>query len=230
MWRGSCPPRHSCLTDVGICDGTFDSSIRLYSRLPDPIGVTFGQFGGLYLPTLLKRLKKLSTEVAHANPWWEYLHDRYVRPDDTEGEYFYVHTHGSVVVIPELENGKLFMTRQFRYLNQRESLEFIGGGVKPHASSLESAREELLEEGGFTSEELTWLGRFNPFNGATDEICEVYVARKLTKVGAKPEASEEFEEHELTIEEIDQLILDGELWDGMSIAAFMLYKLKVLAR
>jgi ADP-ribose pyrophosphatase len=177
---------------------------------------------------LLKRLKKLSTEIAHANPWWEYRRDRYVRPDDQEGEYFYVHTHGSVVVIPELENGKLFMTRQFRYLNQRESLEFIGGGVKPGAGSLESAKEELLEEGGLTAGELTLIGRFNPFNGATDETCEVYVARELSKVGAKPEGSEEFEENELSVEEIERLIKSGELWDGMSIAAFMLYRLNLL--
>jgi ADP-ribose pyrophosphatase len=177
---------------------------------------------------LLKRLKKLSTEVAHANPWWEYRHDRYVRPDDKEGEYYYVHTRGSVVVIPELEDGKLFMTEQFRYLNQRESLEFIGGGVKPEVSSLESAMDELLEEGGFEADEMTLIGKFNPFNGATDEICEVYVARKLKKVGSRPEASEEFEEQELSVTEIESLIKKGELWDGMSIAAFMLYKLKVL--
>jgi ADP-ribose pyrophosphatase len=151
-----------------------------------------------------------------------------MRPDEKEGEYYYVHTRGSVVVIPELENGKLFMTRQFRYLNQRESLEFIGGGVKPQASSLESAREELLEEGGFETEKMILIGRFNPFNGATDEICEVYVARKLKKVGARPEASEEFEEHELSVNEIESLIKGGELWDGMSIAAFLLYKLNVL--
>ena len=177
---------------------------------------------------MLKRLKKLSTEIAHANPWWEYRHDRYVRPDAKEGEYYYVHTHGSVVVIPELADGRLFMTRQFRYLNQRESLEFVGGGVKPHASSLESAREELLEEGGFDAKEMVLLGRFNPFNGATDEICEVYVARELEKRGARPEGSEEFEDHELSVSEVESLIVKGELWDGMSIAAFMLYKLKVL--
>lgn len=179
---------------------------------------------------MLKHLKKLSTEVAHANPWWEYRNDRYMRPDEREGEYYYVHTHGSVVVIPELENGKLFMTRQFRYLNQRESMEFIGGGVKPGASSLESAREELLEEGGFEAEEMELLGGFNPFNGATDEICEVYVACKLKKLGARPEGSEEFEEHERSVTEIESLIASGELWDGMSIAAFMIYKLKVLER
>jgi 8-oxo-dGTP pyrophosphatase MutT (NUDIX family) len=177
---------------------------------------------------LLKRLKQLSTSIAHANPWWEYRHDRYVRPDETEGEYYYVHTHGSVVVIPVLEDGRLFMTRQYRYLNQRESLEFIGGGVKQGVTSLESAREELLEEGGFEARELVPIGRFNPFNGATDEICEIFVARGLKKVGARPEASEEFEECEFTLEEIEQLIRTGELWDGMSIAALMLYKLNLV--
>ena len=177
---------------------------------------------------MLKKLKQLGSEVVHQNPWWQYKRDRYLRPDDTEGEYYYVHTPGSVVVIPELEGGKLFLTRQFRYLNQLESLEFIGGGVKPDLGFAGSAREELLEEGGFEAEEMVLLGRMNPFNGATDEICEVYVARELKKVGARPEASEEFVEHELSIEEIEWLIRTGELWDGMSIAAFMLYKLNVL--
>lgn len=176
---------------------------------------------------MLKRLRKLSTEIAHANPWWQYRHDRYLRPDDKEGDYYYVHTPGSVVVIPVLESGKLFLTKQFRYLNQRESLEFIGGGAKPGVTSLESAQEELREEGGFEAKRLDLIGRFNPFNGATDEICDVYVATELTKVGATPEASEEFEEHELSIAEIEELIKSGELWDGMTIAALGLYKLNV---
>lgn len=177
---------------------------------------------------MLKKLKQLGSEVVHQNPWWQYKRDSYLRPDDSEGEYYYVHTPGSVVVIPELGSGKLFMTRQYRYLNQRESLEFIGGGVKPEHGFLESAREELLEEGGFEAEELILLGRMNPFNGATDEICEVYVARGLKKVGARPEASEEFEEHQFSVDQIETLMRSGELWDGMSIAAFMLYKLNVL--
>lgn len=176
---------------------------------------------------MLKKLPRLTTEVKHANPWWEYRHDRYLRPDDSEGEYFYVHTHGSVIVIPVLESGSLFLTRQFRYLNQRESLEFIGGGVKEGYEPEAAAREELLEEGGFTCQELLPIGSFNPFNGASDEICQVYVAKGLKKVGAKPEASEEFEEVELTEHEVEASMRSGELWDGMSIAAFMLYKLKL---
>ena len=39
---------------------------------------------------------------------------------------------------------------------------------------------------------------------------------------------QEFEEHELRVAEIESLIKNGELWDGMSIAAFTLYRLKVL--
>lgn len=169
----------------------------------------------------------MTTEVAHANPWWEYRHDRYLRPDDTEGDYYYVHTPGSAVVIPVLPDGKLFMTRQYRYLNRRVSLEFIGGGVKNGNTAEQTAVEELLEEGGFESEELVRIGEFNPMNGATDEIAEVFVAKGLKKVGARPEASEQFEEVAFTRAEIESLIRSGELWDGMSIAAFALYTLHV---
>jgi ADP-ribose pyrophosphatase len=173
---------------------------------------------------MLKRLRRLSTELLHKNPWWEYRRDDYLHPDDSRGEFYYVHTLGSVFVIPVLDDGRLILLRQFRYLNQIESLEFVGGGMKPNRDAEAMAREELREEAGYEAGSLTPIGWFNPMNGASDEQCYVFIARQLTASGPQPESSEEFEAARVTSAELDGLIKRGEIWDGMTLAAYALYK------
>jgi ADP-ribose pyrophosphatase len=173
---------------------------------------------------MLKRLGQLSTEILHKNPWWEYRRDEYLHPDDSKGEFYYAHTLGAAFVIPEFEDGRLLMLRQFRYLNQRESLEFVGGGMKESRSAEEAAKAELLEEAGFQAKELIPIGWFNPMNGATDEECYVFIARGLTAASAHPEVSEEFEPVMVTPAELDTLIAKGKIWDGMTLAAYALYR------
>src|SRR5665213_689370 len=173
---------------------------------------------------MLQRLRRLSTQILHKNPWWEYRRDEYLHPDGSPGEFYYAHTLGAVFVIPELEDGRILMLRQFRYLNQRESLEFVGGGMKEGLTHEQAAREELMEEAGFLAAELIPLGWFNPMNGASDEECYVFRARGLVASEARPEVSEEFEPVMVTLVELDRLIANGEIWDGMTLAAYALYK------
>ncbi len=176
---------------------------------------------------MLKHLRRLTSEILHKNPWWEYRRDEYLHPDDSQGEFFYVHSLGAVFVIPEMGDGQLLMLRQFRYLNQRESVEFVGGGMKAGLTYEEAAREELLEEAGYEAHELIPIGWFNPMNGASDEECHVFIARALTKSTAHPEISEEFEPVTVTFDELAGLIEMGEVWDGMTLAAFALYHSRI---
>ena len=173
---------------------------------------------------MLKQLRRISTRELFVNPWWKYLHDRYVRPDDSEGDYFYIQTPGSVAVIPVFEDGKLLLLNQFRYLNQRECLEFPGGGMRTGSTPDGTARQELKEEAGIVAGKLTPIGSFNPMNGATDELCYVFLAQDLEFGIANPEVSEEFEQQIVSLEELERLIANGTIWDGMTLAAFALYK------
>jgi ADP-ribose pyrophosphatase len=173
---------------------------------------------------MLKRLRRLSTEILHKNPWWEYRRDEYLHPDGSPGEFFYAHTRGAAFIIPLFEDGRILMLNQFRYLNQRESLEFVGGGVKEGQTAEQSAREELEEEAGFLADELIPIGWFNPMNGASDEECYVWIARGLTAAKARPEVSEEFEPVWVTPAELERRIAVGEIWDGMTLAAYALFK------
>ena len=173
---------------------------------------------------MLHPWKTLSTRIKFKNPWWTYKMDRFSLPTGKEGKYHYVHTNGSSCVVPILPDGRIMMVKQYRYLARRDSIEFPCGAVKDESTHDETASHELTEETGYAAGELTRAGIFNPYNGVTDELCQVYIARKLTHVGAKPDETEEFEFVPMTPEEVETQILDGTIWDGMTIAAWMLVR------
>lgn len=177
----------------------------------------------------ISRWKKLSEKIASANPWWEYRIDTFRLPTGTEGEYHYVYTRGASMVIPLLSDGRIVLVNQYRYLCDRESLEFPCGGVKENSDYLKTAAQELAEEAGFTANDWKLLGAFNPYNGVTNEICNVYLARHLHPIESKPDATEEFERVILTPQEIDERIEAGVIWDGMTLAGWTLGRKKILS-
>jgi ADP-ribose pyrophosphatase len=163
------------------------------------------------------------------NPWWTYRRDRFELCPGKEGEYHYVHTLGSAMVVPVVDDGTLLLVNQFRYLMDRESLEFPCGGIKAGATAEETATAELGEETGYMASELELVGRFNPFNGVTDELCHVFLGRGLRAAsGAKPDETEEFEVLMLTAEQLDARIRSGDIWDGMTMAAWQIVRSSAL--
>ncbi|MES2765311.1 MAG: NUDIX hydrolase [Bacteroidota bacterium] len=172
---------------------------------------------------MLKILRQISSEVKFSNPFWNYRFDKYSLPNGNEGEYHYVETRGSVMVVPKLKDGSFILLRQYRYLNQRLSIEFPGGGILRGKSAEESAEIELQEESGFKAGKITQIGQFNPCNGITSEMCSVFFADELEKEKIGHDTSEEFEPVIMTTDEINRAIQSGDLWDGMTMAAWSLY-------
>jgi ADP-ribose pyrophosphatase len=172
----------------------------------------------------LKSWKKISESTEHKNSWWTYKKDIIELPGGKPGEYHYVHTNGSSMIVPMLGNGKIVLVNQYRYLNRRESIEFPCGGVKEGRSYRETALDELEEETGYKSSSCTEAGEFNPYNGVTDEVCRIFMAKDLIKTESRPDETEEFEVIFLSPDQIDQYIEKGDIWDGMTIAAWTIVK------
>lgn len=170
----------------------------------------------------VKPWKKLSESVVFRNPYWTYKRDAFELPSGKFGSYHYVHTNGSSMIVPVAGDGTVLLVNQYRYLLDRESAEFPCGSVKDGSSHEETARRELAEETGYEAGILIPAGEFNPYNGVTDEMCRVYVARNLSFVGGTPDETEEFELLRLTPDEVDARIRSGAIWDGMTVAAWFL--------
>ena len=63
-----------------------------------------------------RAFQRLRQKVLVDNPWHRYCRDRYVHPDGTEGDYFYVDMPGSCATIPVFEDGTMALVRGHRYL------------------------------------------------------------------------------------------------------------------
>ena len=176
---------------------------------------------------MLKHWKHLSSKIIVENPWWTYSLDEFNIPDGAKGEYHFVHTNGSSMIVPITNEGKIILVNQYRYLCDKESIELPCGGVKGGKSHEGMAHVELEEETGFRSLNLQFAAEFNPCNGVTDEICKIFIARELVKTKAKPDVTEEFEILLMTPEEIETLIRSNVIWDGMTIAAWALVRHKI---
>ncbi len=183
---------------------------------------------GVKLQCFMKPYKVIRQSIAFKNPWWHYCHDQIELPSGKPGEYHYVRTPGSVMIIPVDADGRLILVRQYRYLGDRDSIEFPSGGVKEGATYDQTAHNELREETGFSAGSLDAIGSHNPCNGLVHEICRVYIARDLHFVGSEPDETESFEIVTLTIEELEAFIQDGTIWDGMTLAAWAIARPRII--
>ena len=171
----------------------------------------------------MEKYETISSELIFSNPYWNYRKDIYVLPDSNKGEYFFVDSRGASIIIPLLDNNTFVMVRQYRYLNKKFSIEFPGGGVSKDKNIFKNAVDELKEEAGYLAGRIELLGGFNPYNGVTNEMCSVFLARDLQKTDCNPDASEEFELVFLKEKEIFNKIEKNEIWDGMTLASWSLF-------
>jgi ADP-ribose pyrophosphatase len=169
----------------------------------------------------MKKWKKLSEEILHKNPWCEYKHDRYRLPSGKEGDYYYMQTPGAVCLVPVLDDGRVVMVKQWRYLFDRESVEFPAGGVKENQSFDEAARAELAEETGYSGN-FHLVGSFVPTNGQVVETMKVFIINNLKEAESRPDETEDLEIIIKNPEEIDKMIEENEIWCGETIAAWTL--------
>ena len=170
----------------------------------------------------LNHWKKLNSKIVAKNNYWSYCLDEFEIENGHKGEYHYVHTSGSTMVIPVTDKNKFLLVNQFRYLNNKESIEFPCGLIEQGLSAEENALKELREETGFSAKVLKKVAEFAPYTGAGDEICSVYIAQQLYENPLTGDATEEFELIEKSFDEIEALIDNNIIWDGLTLSAWIL--------
>lgn len=170
----------------------------------------------------LKRWKKIGEKTLFRNGHWNYNLDEFEIESGSKGEYHYVHTLGSTMVIPVTKEKNFLLVNQYRYLNQRESLEFPCGSIEPHLSEEENALKELREESGFGAKTLVKIGEFSPYTGASDEMCRVFIGFDLYPSPLQHDETEEFIIVEKSYYEIDELVRKNIIWDGLTLSSWLL--------
>lgn len=147
-------------------------------------------------------------------------------PDGNVAPRDLVHYPGAAVILPVLADGRVAMIRNVRFAVNEELWELPAGVLDDGEDPAVCARRELTEETGYTCGRLEKLGQFYAAPGTTDEMMYAFVAFDLVSGPQRLERYEEIKVEPIAQDRLRQMVLDGAIHDGKTIATLALYWLR----
>ena len=133
--------------------------------------------------------------------------------------------NGGAVVVPVKDDGKIILVKQYRYPFQKFILEVPAGKLEKDEDPFICAERELTEETGYKAGSIIKLGEIYTTPGFCTEILHIYLARELSPGDHNREEGEHgMEVLELTLDEIEKMIGNGEIVDAKTICGIYHYK------
>ncbi len=133
---------------------------------------------------------------------------------------------GAVVILPFLDAKaeKIVLIQNRRYAVGQILLELPAGTLEKHEDPMNCAGRELLEETGYLANRIKPMLNFYSSPGILSEKMYAFCAYDLEQSNATPEPGEEIELLSTTVGEAIQMIRDGLIHDGKTIATLLMYE------
>lgn len=135
--------------------------------------------------------------------------------------------NGGAVVVPVKDDGKIVLVEQYRYPLDQKLLELPAGKLEKGEDPLVCATRELEEETGYTSHNIVKLGSIFTTPGFCTEELHIYLATGLIPGEHNREEGEYgMEVHEFTPDELNKMIVNGELKDAKTLCGLLMARLR----
>jgi ADP-ribose pyrophosphatase len=169
-----------------------------------------------------KPWKTLSSKPIYENKWMHLREDIAEMPDGRTTIYGVVSTGDCVGVLPFLDNDRVVMVRQYRYVfGENHRWEMPTGGVAPGETNEQAAQRELGEEVGYKADRLEWVSSFFTSKSIFKEVAHLYIGYDLSPVALPPDETEFLEIEALPFTEVLDMVLRSEIRDGMTVIAVL---------
>lgn len=142
-------------------------------------------------------------------------------PDGNLSKREIVKHPGAVAIIPVNEEGKIIFVEQYRKPLERTLIEIPAGKIEMGEAPEITAKRELEEETGYTTDMLSYVTSFYTSPGFADEIIHIYFTNQLTKLqhAVAGDEDEFIELKELTLSEAEQYMNDKRIYDAKTVYA-----------
>ena len=157
-----------------------------------------------------------SSKTKYQNSWIEVIEDRVIQPNGNDGIFGTIKMVPGVSVLPIDNQGNVYLSREFRYVIQKNSLEVVSGCIEPNEEPIAACKRELKEELGISAEKITDLGVTNPFTSAILSPAYLFLAQNLTFGRAVPDGTEIIEMVKLPFAEAIEKVMNSEIHHGPS--------------
>ena len=130
---------------------------------------------------------------------------------------------GAAVILPLVDDKTVCLIRNYRIAVDKTLLELPAGTLERGEPPEKTAFRELEEETGYRAGKLELLSTYHPSPGVMDETMYVYLATELEMFQPAREDGEEIENHLVSLTEAREMIRDGRIADGKTIAGLLYY-------
>lgn len=134
-----------------------------------------------------------------------------------------VFNSGGVAVLALTKEHKVVLAKQFRYPSKEELLEIPGGKQEQDENFIETAKRELLEETGYVSDDVTYLGYLYPTVAYCSEVIHLALAKDCVFTKQHLDEGEFVDVVLLDYDDAIAKIMDNTIKDGKTIVALLKY-------
>jgi 8-oxo-dGTP pyrophosphatase MutT (NUDIX family) len=146
--------------------------------------------------------------------------------DGEESSFFVIENPDWVNIIALTKTQEIVLIEQFRYGTEKIISELPGGMLDEDEDPMATAKRELAEETGYASDEFILLGQSHPNPAIQNNTIYHFLA-----VNCEKTAETNFDDHEsvvtklVSLSELENLIVSGDITHSLAIAAFHYYSL-----
>jgi ADP-ribose pyrophosphatase len=167
--------------------------------------------------------RTLSSKPVYENAWMHLREDVAEMPDGRTTIYGVVTFGDCVGVVPFVDDDRVVLVRQHRYVQgENHRWEIPTGGVHPGETLEEAAQRELAEEAGYRAGRLVQISSYYTSKCICDETAHLYIGTDLTPAELPPDDTEFLERRVFPFDEALRMTLEGEIMDSMSVIALLL--------
>ncbi len=167
---------------------------------------------------------QLSRKVVYTNPWMTVVEDE-TEVDGKKGIYSIVQKNDGAAIIAFTKDHNILLVGQWRYPAESYSWELPMGGIEEGESLEDAGNRELMEEAGYKAERWEHLGSYHTANGHSSHKMQLAVAHGLEKATATQDEAHDIVVQEVTMETCEEMVKNGDIFDGPTLSALYLYLL-----
>ncbi len=163
--------------------------------------------------------KTLNSEVKFEGKVVKVLKDDIETADGHKSFREVVVHNGGVVIVALTNDKKILLTKQYRYPLKNVNIELPAGKLEIGENPDYACKRELEEETGYRAKNWKSLGFIYTSPGICTEKLYLYFASDLEFVGEHPDEGEIIKSKEFSLDEVFEMINNGEINDSKTICA-----------